>query len=86
MGWTATDLPDLSGRTFIESGSDRARKAAMKYTPLPEILEGKKIILVEDSIVRSTTMRVLISKIREVGKAKEIHVRVACPPIVAPCF
>ena len=75
-----------SGRTFIEGGSDRQAKAAVKYTPLPEVLEGKRVLLVEDSIVRSTTMRVLIDKIRQVGKAKEIHVRVACPPIVAPCF
>lgn len=75
-----------SGRTFIEGGSDRKDKAAAKYTPLPEVLEGRRVLLVEDSIVRSTTMRVLISKIREVGRAKEIHVRVACPPIVAPCF
>jgi amidophosphoribosyltransferase len=75
-----------TGRTFIESGSNRARKAALKYTPLPEVLEGKRVLLVEDSIVRSTTMRVLISKVRQIGKAKEIHVRVACPPIVAPCF
>ncbi len=75
-----------SGRTFIEGGSDRKAKAATKYTPLPEVLEGRRVLLVEDSIVRSTTMRVLISKIREVGRAKEIHVRVACPPILAPCF
>jgi len=75
-----------SGRTFIEGGTDRQAKAAVKYTPLPEVLEGKRVLLVEDSIVRSTTMRVLIDKIRSVGKAKEIHVRVACPPIVAPCF
>ena len=75
-----------SGRTFIEGGNDRQAKAAVKYTPLPEVLEGKRVLLVEDSIVRSTTMRVLIDKIRLVGKAKEIHVRVACPPIVAPCF
>ncbi len=75
-----------SGRTFIEGSSDRASKAAAKYTPLPEVLEGKRVLLVEDSIVRSTTMRVLISKIRKIGKAKEIHVRVACPPIAAPCF
>jgi len=74
-----------SGRTFIE-GTDRLAKAAGKYTPLREVLEGKKVLLVEDSIVRSTTMRVLISKIRAVGHAKEIHVRVACPPIVSPCF
>ena len=44
------------------------------------------MILVEDSIVRSTTMKVLLNRIREMGGAKEIHVRVACPPIVAPCF
>ena len=75
-----------SGRTFIEGGEGRKAKAAAKYTALPEVLEGKRVLLVEDSIVRSTTMRVLISKIREVGRAKEIHVRVACPPIVAPCF
>ncbi len=75
-----------SGRTFIEGGNDRQAKAAVKYTPLPEVLAGKRVLLVEDSIVRSTTMRVLIDKIRDVGKAKEIHVRVACPPIVAPCF
>jgi amidophosphoribosyltransferase len=44
------------------------------------------VFLVEDSIVRSTTMRVLLNRIRSLGGAKEIHVRVACPPIVAPCF
>lgn len=75
-----------TGRTFIEGGAGRKDKAAAKYTPLREVLEGKRILLVEDSIVRSTTMRVLISKIREIGLAREIHVRVACPPIVAPCF
>jgi amidophosphoribosyltransferase len=75
-----------SGRTFIEGGDNRMSKAQSKYTPLREVLEGKRVLLVEDSIVRSTTMRVLISRIREVGKAREIHVRVACPPIVAPCF
>jgi amidophosphoribosyltransferase len=75
-----------SGRTFIEGTGTRANKAASKYTPLREVLEGKRVLLVEDSIVRSTTMRVLISRMRKVGRAKEIHVRVACPPIIAPCF
>jgi amidophosphoribosyltransferase len=75
-----------SGRTFIEGTGTRANKAASKYTPLQEVLEGKRVLLVEDSIVRSTTMRVLISRMRKVGRAKEIHVRVACPPIIAPCF
>ena len=75
-----------SGRTFIEEGVNRSKKAETKYTPLREVLEGKKILLVEDSIVRSTTMRTLLQRIRKLGLVKEIHVRVACPPIVAPCF
>lgn len=76
-----------SGRTFIENTQDRrVEKAKSKYTPLREVLEGKRVILVEDSIVRSTTMRVLLDRIREEGGAKEIHVRVACPPIMAPCY
>jgi len=75
-----------TGRTFIEGGESRKSKAQAKYTPLREVLEGKRILLVEDSIVRSTTMKVLLSRIREIGQAREIHVRVACPPIVAPCF
>ncbi|QDT16153.1 amidophosphoribosyltransferase [Alienimonas californiensis] len=73
------------GRTFIEGGN-RADKARLKYTPLPEVLAGKKVLLVEDTIVRSTTMRALIDQLRERGRAAEVHVRVACPPIVAPCF
>jgi amidophosphoribosyltransferase len=75
-----------TGRTFIEGSSNRERKAESKYTPLREVLEGKKVFLVEDSIVRSTTMRVLLNRIRDLGRAKEIHVRIACPPIIAPCF
>jgi amidophosphoribosyltransferase len=75
-----------SGRTFIEGGSNRRKKAETKYTPLREVMNGKRVFLVEDSIVRSTTMRVLLNRIRTLGGAKEIHVRVACPPIVAPCF
>ena len=76
-----------SGRTFIESSQEtRAQKAKIKYTPLREVLEGRRVILVEDSIVRSTTMKALLKRIREEGGAREIHVRVACPPIVAPCY
>ncbi len=73
------------GRTFIE-GENRADKARLKYTPLKEVMGGKRILLVEDTIVRSTTMKSLLKEMRERGGAKEIHVRVACPPIVAPCF
>jgi amidophosphoribosyltransferase len=75
-----------TGRTFIEGTGSRRQKAETKYTPLREVLEGKRVLLVEDSIVRSTTMKVLIHRIRELGGAREIHVRVACPPIIAPCF
>ena len=75
-----------SGRTFIEGSDNRWKKAETKYTPLRDVLEGKKVLLVEDSIVRSTTMRVLLQRIRALGRAKEIHVRAACPPIVSPCF
>jgi amidophosphoribosyltransferase len=75
-----------TGRTFIEGTDSRVSKAAAKYTPLREVLEGKRVLLVEDSIVRSTTMRVLVSRMRSVGRAREIHVRVACPPITSPCF
>jgi amidophosphoribosyltransferase len=75
-----------SGRTFIEGSEDRKKNAETKYTPLHEVLEGKRVFLVEDSIVRATTMKVLLDRIRELGGAREIHVRVACPPIIAPCF
>ncbi|MDR2346026.1 MAG: amidophosphoribosyltransferase [Planctomycetaceae bacterium] len=75
-----------SGRTFIEGGEFRWKKAQTKYTPLREVLEGKRVFLVEDSIVRSTTMRVLLQRIRELGHVKELHVRTACPPIIGPCF
>jgi amidophosphoribosyltransferase len=76
------------GRTFIEGGARREDRVKMKYTPLPDVLRGKRVLLVEDTIVRSTTMQALISQLKdpERGGAKEIHVRVACPPIVAPCF
>jgi amidophosphoribosyltransferase len=73
------------GRTFIE-GRNRAEKARAKYTPLREVLEGKRVLIVEDTIVRSTTMVALISALRDRGRVAEVHVRVACPPIIAPCF
>jgi amidophosphoribosyltransferase len=74
------------GRTFIEGNADRATKARLKYTPLPDVLSGKRVLLVEDSIVRSTTMRALVHEIRNRGGAREIHLRIACPPIIAPCY
>jgi len=73
------------GRTFIE-GQNRAERVQLKYTPLREVLEGKTVFLIEDTIVRSTTMKALLRDLKVRGKAKAIHVRVACPPIIAPCF
>ncbi len=73
------------GRTFIE-GANRADKVRLKFTPLREVLSGKRVLLVEDSIVRSTTLKSLLHHLRDQGGAREIHVRVACPPIIAPCF
>src|SRR5205814_4681121 len=73
------------GRAFLE-GENRADRARFKYTPLREVLEGKRVLLVEDTIVRSTTLKSLLSHLRDRGGAREVHVRVACPPIVAPCF
>lgn len=73
------------GRTFIE-GANRADRVRMKYTPLREVLFGKRVLLIEDTIVRSTTLKALLHHLRDRGGAREIHVRVACPPIIAPCF
>ncbi len=73
------------GRTFIE-GQNRMERVQLKYTPLREVLAGKRVLLIEDTIVRSTTMKGLLRDLRERGGAREVHVRVACPPIVAPCF
>lgn len=74
------------GRTFIQPGVTRTDAARSKYTPLPSVLDGKRVFLIEDSIVRSTTLAALVSRLRSRGGAREVHVRVACPPVVAPCF
>ena len=73
------------GRTFIE-GESREDKVQNKYTALRQVLKGKKVLLVDDSIVRGTTSKQIIKYLKEVGGAKEVHVRVSCPPIKAPCF
>jgi len=73
------------GRTFIE-GVSRKDKVQTKYTAVKEILKGKKVLLVDDSIVRGATSKQITRYLKEVGGAKEVHVRVTCPPIKAPCF
>jgi amidophosphoribosyltransferase len=72
------------GRTFIES-SDRDNKVKHKFTVLKRVVKGKKIILVDDSIVRGTTSKNIVKYLKEQG-AKEVHVRISCPPIRHPCF
>ncbi len=74
------------GRTFIEP-DDRLRKDAvkLKYTPLSSNLEGRRVVLVDDSIVRGNTAGPLVRLLREAG-AREVHVRVASPPVRHPCF
>ena len=73
------------GRTFIE-GSSREDRVQNKYTALKEILHNKKVIIVDDSIVRGSTTKQLINYVKKVGGAEEVHVRISCPPIRGPCF
>ncbi len=74
------------GRTFIEpKQSIRNFGVKVKLNPVREILRGKRIVLVDDSIVRGTTSRKIVHIIRAAG-AKEIHMRITSPPIIAPCF
>ena len=74
------------GRTFIEpSQAIRDLKVRIKFNPVGGVLEDRRIVVVEDSIVRGTTMRHLARMIRAAG-ASEIHVRVSCPPLRFPCY
>ncbi len=73
------------GRTFIE-GSSRDDRVSNKYTVLRDVVKDKKIFLVDDSIVRGSTTRQIVNYIKAEGGAKEVHVRVSCPPIRGPCF
>jgi amidophosphoribosyltransferase len=74
------------GRTFIQpSQTIRQLGIRLKLNPLREIIEGKRIIVVDDSIVRGNTQRALVRMLREAG-ALEIHVRISSPPVKWPCF
>ncbi|RBQ22956.1 Glutamine--fructose-6-phosphate aminotransferase [isomerizing] [Candidatus Methanobinarius endosymbioticus] len=74
------------GRTFImPTQEERELAVKLKMNPLVSELEGKKIVLIDDSIVRGTTSESLIEVLREVG-AKEIHLMIGCPPVIAPCY
>jgi amidophosphoribosyltransferase len=74
------------GRTFIQpSQSLRERGVKLKLNPMPDAIRGKRLVVVDDSIVRGTTTRQLIQALREAGAA-EVHTRITCPPIKWPCF
>lgn len=75
------------GRTFIEpKQSIRHFGVKIKLNPIKKLLEGKRIIVVDDSIVRGTTSKKIVKMLREGGGAKEVHVRISSPPTVGPCF
>jgi amidophosphoribosyltransferase len=74
------------GRTFIEpSQAIRNFGVKLKLNPIRGLLEGQRVILVDDSIVRGTTSRKIVRMVRDVG-AKEVHVRISCPPTISPCY
>ncbi len=74
------------GRTFIEpSQAIRDFGVKLKLNPVRELLAGRRIVLVDDSIVRGTTSRKIVRMVREAG-AREVHVRISCPPTISPCY
>jgi len=74
-------------RTFLIPGQKR-RKAAVreKLNPIKSIVEGKDVILLDDSIVRGTTTQQIVKLLKERGGAKRVHLRIGCPPIISPCY
>ncbi len=73
-------------RTFIEpEQSIRDFGVRIKHNPIPEVVDGKRLVVVEDSIIRGTTLMKLVARFRQAG-AREVHIRVAAPPTAWPCF
>jgi amidophosphoribosyltransferase len=74
------------GRTFIEpSQAIRNFGVKLKLNPIRSLIEGKRVVLVDDSIVRGTTSRKIVRMVREAG-AREVHMRISCPPTISPCY
>lgn len=74
------------GRTFIASGQgNRLDQVKIKLSPVKNVVEGKRIVLIDDSIVRGTTSRRIVKLLREAG-ASEIHMRISAPPFLHPCY
>jgi len=75
------------GRTFIEPRqSIRHFGVKIKLNPVRELLEGKRVVVVDDSIVRGTTSKKIVKMLREGGRASEVHMRISSPPTMGPCF
>jgi amidophosphoribosyltransferase len=74
------------GRTFIEpSQSIRSFGVRLKLNPIKDLIKDRRVLLVDDSIVRGTTSKKIVQMVREAG-AKEVHMRISCPPTVSPCY
>jgi amidophosphoribosyltransferase len=74
------------GRTFIEpSQTIRDFGVKLKLNPVRSLIEGKRVVLVDDSIVRGTTSRKIVRMVRQAG-AREVHLRISCPPTISPCY
>jgi amidophosphoribosyltransferase len=74
------------GRTFIEPRqSIRSFGVRIKLNPVRDLINGKRVVLIDDSIVRGTTSKKIVRMVREAG-AREVHVRISCPPTVSPCY
>lgn len=74
------------GRTFIEpSQSIRSFGVRLKLNPVQDLIKGRRVVLVDDSIVRGTTSKKIVRMVREAG-AKEVHMRISCPPTISPCY
>ena len=74
------------GRTFIEpQQAIRHFGVKLKLNPVRSILDGKRVVVVDDSIVRGTTCRKIVKMVRAAG-ASEVHVRISCPPTISPCY
>jgi amidophosphoribosyltransferase len=74
------------GRTFIQPDQAlREHGIKLKFNPMPDVLEGQRVVVVDDSIVRGTTTRKIVEMLRGAG-ATEVHLRISSPPVIAPCF
>ena len=74
------------GRTFISPGQDeRLDKVRIKLSPVKNVIDGKRVVLIDDSIVRGTTSKRIVKLLRDAG-AKEIHMRISAPPFLHPCY